>query len=92
MPSPVGEPYVEGIWILHTGIYFDKKENFARAVGDVGPYGLEEILNFANRNLPCNIFCSVKREDTVLPYEFVILLYRAYRNYRCKNDGFIKIG
>jgi hypothetical protein len=58
----------------------------------VGPYGLEGILNFANRNLPCIIFCSVKREDTVLPYEFVILLYRAYRNYRCKNDGFIKIG
>ena len=57
-----------------------------------GPYGLEGILNFANRNLPCIIFCSVKREDTVLPYEFVILLYRAYRNYRCKNDGFIKIG
>ena len=58
----------------------------------VGPYGLVQISNFANRNLPCIIFCSVKREDTVLPYEFVILLYRAYRNYRCKNDGFIKIG
>ena len=67
---PSGEPYVVGITILHTEIYFAQKRIFLRAVEDVGPYRFVRFFYKANRYLFCKkedfIKVGLKDEEKIL--------------------------